>query len=485
MIACVLPYRALAISRRLLQPCPDIWIHKRDRPVQILDQLGSGEGLPTEAIRAATANRATVTPLLLDAIDRCEPKSRVEENGLFMAFHLLGQWQEKSAYRTIARFLRRPDIGLILDDATTVTSHRVLASVFDGDPRPIYDIIRDPEADEFVRGRAFDALVILVFRGDLDRTAVADFLRAAFDELQPRDMCFVWDGWQGAVALLALVELEPLAREAFRLGFIDEMSTSLKNFEDDLKRACAGNPLHPWQHEEYEPFGDVIEELSGWAGFKPKQHRDQIASSPRPNPWPAMPAHNPFRNVGRNDPCPCGSGKKFKKCCIGKTELPQIASPSDPFDLDDPFDMDEVGEFDNFQDGILDYDPLAGPDPDDWLASDEQERLDAVKDYHRRAGIKVERATLHAVMHTVVENQIAKGDQLPVRRTLLRLMTEGLDRHDAIHAIASVLAVHINEQMRDVKSQARRPEQQSDHDFNALYFSELEELTAESWLRSG
>lgn len=22
--------------------------------------------------------------------------------------------------------------------------------------------------------------------------------------------------------------------------------------------------------------------------------------------------------VGRNDPCPCGSGKKFKNCCIGK-----------------------------------------------------------------------------------------------------------------------------------------------------------------------
>ena len=22
--------------------------------------------------------------------------------------------------------------------------------------------------------------------------------------------------------------------------------------------------------------------------------------------------------VGRNEPCPCGSGKKFKKCCIGK-----------------------------------------------------------------------------------------------------------------------------------------------------------------------
>jgi len=25
-----------------------------------------------------------------------------------------------------------------------------------------------------------------------------------------------------------------------------------------------------------------------------------------------------FDKVGRNDPCPCGSGKKFKNCCINK-----------------------------------------------------------------------------------------------------------------------------------------------------------------------
>ena len=24
--------------------------------------------------------------------------------------------------------------------------------------------------------------------------------------------------------------------------------------------------------------------------------------------------------VGRNDPCPCGSQKKFKKCCLGKAK---------------------------------------------------------------------------------------------------------------------------------------------------------------------
>ncbi|MCA9094296.1 MAG: SEC-C domain-containing protein [Planctomycetaceae bacterium] len=29
------------------------------------------------------------------------------------------------------------------------------------------------------------------------------------------------------------------------------------------------------------------------------------------------PIRNSGRRIGRNDPCPCGSGKKFKNCCMG------------------------------------------------------------------------------------------------------------------------------------------------------------------------
>ena len=25
--------------------------------------------------------------------------------------------------------------------------------------------------------------------------------------------------------------------------------------------------------------------------------------------------------IGRNDPCPCGSGRKYKKCCTGKKDV--------------------------------------------------------------------------------------------------------------------------------------------------------------------
>ena len=43
--------------------------------------------------------------------------------------------------------------------------------------------------------------------------------------------------------------------------------------------------------------------------------------------------------IGRNDPCPCGSGKKYKKCCLGK--VPEVASarpPEIPFEPDFGFE---------------------------------------------------------------------------------------------------------------------------------------------------
>jgi uncharacterized protein YecA (UPF0149 family) len=32
-------------------------------------------------------------------------------------------------------------------------------------------------------------------------------------------------------------------------------------------------------------------------------------------PTTVRPIRKPLGKVGRNDPCPCGSGKKYKKCC--------------------------------------------------------------------------------------------------------------------------------------------------------------------------
>jgi hypothetical protein len=34
--------------------------------------------------------------------------------------------------------------------------------------------------------------------------------------------------------------------------------------------------------------------------------------------WKPAPILRTEKKVGRNDPCPCGSGKKFKKCCMNR-----------------------------------------------------------------------------------------------------------------------------------------------------------------------
>jgi len=41
--------------------------------------------------------------------------------------------------------------------------------------------------------------------------------------------------------------------------------------------------------------------------------------------------------IGRNDPCPCGSGKKFKKCCIDKQQA--MAAPSAPPSLNQEVEL--------------------------------------------------------------------------------------------------------------------------------------------------
>jgi preprotein translocase subunit SecA len=48
------------------------------------------------------------------------------------------------------------------------------------------------------------------------------------------------------------------------------------------------------------------------------QQEAAIAASQRTEERKKEPVRNVGKKVGRNDPCPCGSGKKFKACCMRK-----------------------------------------------------------------------------------------------------------------------------------------------------------------------
>ena len=121
--------------------------------------------------------------------------------------------------------------------------------------------------------------------------------------------------------------------------------------------------------------------------------------------------------------------------------------------------------------GAMRYDPEAAPDPEKWLALEEAQRLDSVSAFHSRMRVKLPNAHLHAAVHVIVENQLAEGFDLATD-ALDRLRAEGLDRHEAIHAIGSVLIGHVRDLMREG---ATTP------DPNGPYAQALRMLTARGW----
>lgn len=121
------------------------------------------------------------------------------------------------------------------------------------------------------------------------------------------------------------------------------------------------------------------------------------------------------------------------------------------------------------------YDPESSPDATRWLETDESERIELVSACHRRENVKLPNATLHAMIHVIVENQLALGEDV-VARTLARLQREGLSRHDALHAIGSVLVDDIYQLMHE---NAERGDE-----VHRRYLERLERLTAKGWLGS-
>ena len=120
----------------------------------------------------------------------------------------------------------------------------------------------------------------------------------------------------------------------------------------------------------------------------------------------------------------------------------------------------------------MQYDPESPVDPEEWLALDEQERIEAVQRYHRRRKIQLPNEQVHAIIHAIVENQVALGRAFPAESVLLRLIREGLDRHEAIHAVGSVLTERLFTALRQREGMG---------DLRADYEEAIKRLTARSW----
>lgn len=237
---------------------------------------------------------------------------------LFRGLHILGGAREPQGFQLLLTLLRRPgrELGRLLGDCVTETLARIVAGMFDGDVDALFAAICDPDRDEFARDALMGAATFLTWDGRIDRPRYEAFLKAFFDEEPAPAGDHAWVGWQEAISLLAVNALIPDVEAAFARGLVPHFVMSLRHFRDDLAETeRAPNDIERFRKAHLGYLDDVREELERWpvsdGGYDPAE-----VFGSRAMEGVGEPVRNPFRHVGRNDPCPCGSGKKAKKCCL-------------------------------------------------------------------------------------------------------------------------------------------------------------------------
>jgi hypothetical protein len=122
------------------------------------------------------------------------------------------------------------------------------------------------------------------------------------------------------------------------------------------------------------------------------------------------------------------------------------------------------------------YDPSVEPDTSEWMKADEVERIHSVEDFHREARIKIPNEQAHAIIHAIVETQIAIGVPA-VLAAMQRLRSEGLDRHESVHAVGTLLAQFLH---KIVSEKAEAVPEVT----NEMYANALKSLTVSWWRKN-
>ena len=292
------------------------------RPIEaLLQELAASPALPEVALGTCALRFEESHPPLLALLARAahgEPLSDDEERLLFRGLFLLGGGRNRQACAPLLKLLRLPPdrVDVLLGDAVTDSLPRIVVGIFDGHADALLGVATDPSVDEFVRASLLDAAAFLTWEGRIDAGQMHAFLKRFHAERLAPEGDFAWFGWQNAIALLGLRDLAPLFGQAWDAGLMLEEWMEREDFEQDLARA-ERDPGDPKRFEDANIgyIEDILVALSPYCE-EADVSDDPCVDFDDLTPIGLGPVRNPVRNVGRNDPCPCGSGKKFKKCCL-------------------------------------------------------------------------------------------------------------------------------------------------------------------------
>jgi len=288
---------------------------------EIIDTLTPNSNhFPREALAAAVEHKEELIPHLLDSLDYvCDSADEIMEKDLsydlyFYAMYLLAQFREKQAFPKLVRLLRLDDEALeyFLGDVVTEGGSRCLHSVYDGNLGLLKELIEGTNVSEYVRNAALEAYGFTT-RGDpAAREEMIAYLRRYIHEHVKDDTATLMPTFVSSVVIDEhFFELIPDIKLLYDRNLIDLFFHGGYDGFIDF--------IFSYRNEDKNIFiDDVIRELHRWA----KYNQEPV---PKPKPELKLPlekytaggsSQRTSKKIGRNDPCPCASGKKYKKCCL-------------------------------------------------------------------------------------------------------------------------------------------------------------------------
>jgi Protein of unknown function (DUF1186)/SEC-C motif len=262
---------------------------------------------PREALEWAIANRDLMTPELVKILARTVENYEElldQENymGHIYAMYLLAQFREKSAYSLIIQLSSLPDEtpDELMGDTVTEGLPRILAGVSCGDDYLIRRLAENEDVNEYVRSAALGALVTLVAVGEKSRDDVIDYFQSLFRTRLERKFSFAGNSLVSCCLDLYPGEVYQDIKQCYQDDLVEPFFVSIEDVEESLAlgKDAALEKLKKNRH--YSLITDAIKDMEWWACFKPPKPPGGDEKS---------------KKTGRNDPCSCGSGKKYKKCC--------------------------------------------------------------------------------------------------------------------------------------------------------------------------
>jgi len=301
---------------------------------EILSQLERNKGyFPKVAVEEAIACRDEIIPLLLEVLEDVardpQPFASDQDRVVHIyAMYLLAQFRETRAYPLLVQIFSAPDelAFELVGDTVTEGLGKILASISDGDIGGMASLVENEQANEYVRSAAMEGLLTLVVCGKRSREEVMAYFGSLFHKFDRRPN-YAWDALANSCADLCPEEVVEDIRQAYKDGLVDPRSIAWEDIEDAL--ALGQGVSMERLTSRYRLITDVAKEMGWWYCFNRETGTEDTweeepgeaddLSVPSGPPLSSFEILEPIRRaqpkVGRNDPCPCGSGKKFKKCC--------------------------------------------------------------------------------------------------------------------------------------------------------------------------